>query len=95
MNAEVRIQNFIESISKRIRRFKKQRRTAAWNKKREAILLAKGEILTEFDGLFNEIIHRTMREYHENYQQNFSTVQAQHDIKRTYLEVIKSYIKVK
>lgn len=95
--AEVRklFNNLIEEISLRIRRFKKRRRIAAWKKKREAIDLAKGEIITEFDGLLNEIIHKTMREYHEKYRQSFHTVQAQHDIKRTFFEVLQSYIKVK
>lgn len=92
-NLKIRLQRIWVEIHITRMMFKIRRARKHIAEENRRLIEAKGQVVLQMDGLLNEILHKTLRDYHENFPQNFHTVQAQKDIKATYLEVMQRYIR--
>lgn len=54
---------------------------------------AKAEMVDNLDLFFRSIYEESLRYYHDNYQQNHYTVQAQHDFRASLNVILSKYIK--
>jgi hypothetical protein len=76
-------------IIRPIRKWKKRR---DYERRRESVQQAKGELLEQFEPMITKLMEETLADYHETCRQNHHTIQARHDIKRLWEIKVKGFI---
>lgn len=85
--------DFKEAIYiKVIRPIKKARRRKEYEARRKIMQQAKGELIEGLDKFMVNILNEALSKYRDSKQQNHYTIQASHDIKAIYENVLSDYV---